>query len=228
MKSYWLCFKLLSDATFGRGEGVAGLVDQEIEHDDYGLPFLRGRTLKGLLNEECAGILYALEQQGIDRTRWNQSAQRLFGGPGSGLEDDALLRVGPARLPADLRRSIRAAVDAPNSRLTPTDILESLTTIRAQTAVDEETGVPAEGSLRAMRVVVRQAPFEALLTFVHDDPEGDLPLLAACILALRRAGTGRNRGRGRLQAGLHVDDNGRSGADITREQFDRFAREVQS
>lgn len=28
-----LHLKLLSDTTFGRGDGVSGLVDQEIEHD---------------------------------------------------------------------------------------------------------------------------------------------------------------------------------------------------
>ena len=55
---------LKSDATFGLGEGVAGLVDEEIEHDfETGLPFLRGRTLKGLLVEECSNILYSLERQ---------------------------------------------------------------------------------------------------------------------------------------------------------------------
>lgn len=63
MTAYKLQFDLRSAATFGRGDGVAGLVDEEVEHDGDGLPFLRGRTLKGLLAEECANILYALELQ---------------------------------------------------------------------------------------------------------------------------------------------------------------------
>ena len=33
---------LKSAATFGRGDGVPGLVDREIEHDTNGFPFLRG------------------------------------------------------------------------------------------------------------------------------------------------------------------------------------------
>ena len=62
---------------------------------------------------------------------------------------------------------------------------------------------------------------------VVEAPEDhDLPLLAACILALRRAGTGRNRGRGRLRASLHADADGRPGRDITLETFESFAREV--
>ena len=56
-----LTIELLTDTTFGRGDGVAGLVDEEVEHDSQtGLPIIRGRTLKGLLVEECANLLYAL------------------------------------------------------------------------------------------------------------------------------------------------------------------------
>jgi hypothetical protein len=227
METYWLCFTLLSDATFGRGEGLAGLVDQEVDHDQDGLPYLRGRTLKGLLNEECANILYALERQRADVERWRSAAQRLLGGPGSTLKDDARMRVGPARLPADLRQAVRQALEAAGVTLQPADVLDSLTTIRRQTAVDEETGVPEEGTLRAMRVVLRRTPFEARLTFLDGaNRQEDLPLLSACVLALRRAGTGRNRGRGRLRASLHADQNGRPGKDITQEQFKLFAQEV--
>ena len=226
MDTYWLCFTLLSDATFGRGEGLAGLVDQEVDHDRYGLPYLRGRALKGLFNEECANVLYALRQQGVDLGRWENAAQRLLGGPGSTLSDDAQLRVDPARPPADLRRAVRQALDTRDAALCPADVLESLTAIRRQTAVDEESGVPDEHTLRAMRVVLRQTPFEARLTFPNGAEQDDLPLLAACALALRRAGTGRNRGRGRLRATLHVDQDGRPGEDITQEQFKIFAQEV--
>ncbi len=220
METYWLCFRLLSDATFGRGEGMAGVVDQEVEHDTYGLPYLRGRTLKGLLNEECANILYALRQPGRDMTHWTEAAQRLFGGPGSKIKNDARLRVGAAQLPLDVRRAVQS------SRVPTADVLESLTTIRQQTAVDETTGAPAEGTLRAMRVVLRQTPFEAPLTLLDDDPSADLPLLAACVMALRRAGVARNRGRGHLQATLHLDEAGRPGADVTRIEFERFKQEV--
>jgi hypothetical protein len=226
METYWLCFRLLSDATFGRGEGLAGLVDQEVDHDELGLPCLEGRTLKGLLNEECANILYALERQGKDTSPWEAAAQRLLGGPGSTLDDDARMRVGPAQLPADLREAVQQAVETRDARLRPADILDSLTAIRRQTAVDEASGAPETGTLRAMRVVLRQTPFEARLTFVKE-PEGmDLPLLAACALALRRAGTGRNRGRGRLQTALHADADGRPGHEITQAKLEAFAREV--
>ena len=58
MSTYWLRFSLESDATFGRGDGIPGLIDQDVALDREGFPYLHGRTLKGLLNEVCADILY--------------------------------------------------------------------------------------------------------------------------------------------------------------------------
>jgi len=216
METYILSITLESDATFGRGDGVAGLVDAEVEHDGYGMPYLRGRTLKGLLSEECANILFAL---GECASHWYEAAQRLFGRPGSKIADKANMRVGNASLPDGLRAAIVADVDA--DRYREDDVLESLTAIRRQTAVDE-SGVPDEGSLRAMRVVLRQTAFEARLSFAKPPTQDDLALLSACVLALRRVGTGRNRGRGRVTARLF--DAG--GEDVTQTHFTRFEEVV--
>lgn len=194
-----LYLKLLSDATFGRGDGVAGLVDAEVEHDGYGLPFLRGRTLKGLLVEECSNILFSLrghpKQDDIEKAaRW------LFGVAGSGTDAAAMMRVGAAQLPEDLRRAVEISVK--RGELEAVDVLESLTAIRRQTAVDAATGAPDEGSLRSMRTILRDTTFVASLDFLDQPNEAQLALLAACVKAFRRAGTGRNRGRGRLEARL--------------------------
>lgn len=226
MQTYWLCFTLLSDATFGQGEGVAGLVDQDVAHDQDGFPYLKGRTLKGLLNEECANLLYTLERQARPRDRWIAAAQRLFGGSGSTLADTAQLHVGRASLPADLRQAVRQTLQDPEAALTSHDVLDSLTDIRRQTAVDEATGAPEAHTLRAMRVILRQTPFQARLTFAAAPVDDDLALLAACILATRRVGTGRNRGRGRVQTTLHLDHNGQPGDDVTAQYFAAFAQEV--
>jgi len=204
MKQLNLHLQLQSDATFGRGEGLAGLVDQEIEHDtSTGLPFLRGRTLKGLLVEECANILFALQDH--DRLEeMREAAHFLFGVPGSTLADYAQMQVGAAVMPASLRAVVAGDVQA--GRLNPADVLNSLTTIRRQTAVDDATGAPETGSLRAMRVLLRKTPLVAQLDFDHEPKETHLALLAACVAGLRRAGTGRNRGRGRVQVWLESEE----------------------
>lgn len=218
---YWLKFILISDATFGRGDGIAGFIDAEVQHDLSGLPYLGGRTLRGLLNYECADILFALKERPAQKEIWTNVARRLFGNPGSSSDDAALMRVGDARLPQDLRRAIEAGI---HQGLPPDQVLASLTAIRRQTAIDEVGGAPLEGSLRSHRVILRQTPFEAELGFDEEPTPADLALLAACTKALRRAGSGRNRGRGELAARL----NNAGGEDITGPCFAYFAQEVLS
>lgn len=200
-----LCLE--SDATFGRGEGLAGLVDEEVEYDAAtGLPFIRGRVLKGLLVEECANLLYALQVAGSPAlSALMTAAKHLFGLPGAGLEGAAQMHVGSARLPLQLREAVRSAID--RDGLKPANVLESLTAIRRQTAIDELSAAPEKNSLRSMRVVLRKTSFCAWLDFAEDPGVDDLALLAACALSVRRGGTGRNRGRGRLSLRL-LDEQG--------------------
>jgi len=199
MQTYKLKITLLSDATPGRGDGVAGFVDVEVQHDRYGMPYLRGRSLKGLLVEEWANIRFSLKNAGVDLKRWDEAASFLFGRPGSTLDTGAALHVGHARLPADLRQAIIA--DLRQKKYQPADILESLTAVRQQTAIDLD-GKPAEHSLRAMRVILRGTVFEADLRFAKEPSKDAAALLAACVHAARRLGTARNRGRGRVKMRL--------------------------
>lgn len=213
MRTYFLRFVLKSDATFGRGDGVAGLVDTEVQHDEYGCPYLGGRALKGLLVNECADLLAALLD--VIQPRWEKAAQRLFGSPGSTLEDNAFLSISDAQLSSDLRAAI--AQDVRRKTVKREEVLESLTALRRQTAIDEN-GVAKASSLRTMRVILRETPFEAALHFTEEPTDDDLALLAACIKAFRRAGTGLTRGRGRLTAEL-LDG---SRQPITKEFFAKF------
>ncbi len=235
MTTYWLKFRLLTDATFGRGDGVAGVVDAEVQHDKYGLPYLGGKTLKGLLGAESAEILFALEksQPASALAEWREAARRLFGGPGSDEYATGLMRVGDARLPRSLRAALAADfATAPlldeHSKLRRAN-LESLTALRRQTAMDAVTGAPLENTLRTMRVILRDTPFEAELTWTGREPpdERDRALLAASVRAFRRAGTGRNRGRGRLAADLYeAYPSGPGVPAVTGVWFELFRREV--
>jgi hypothetical protein len=188
---------------------VAGLVDAEVEHDPAtGLPFLRGRSIKGLLTEECDHLMFALRTMKTPASKaaiqkLEEAGRFLYGTPGSEDGTAALMRVGSARLPKPLREAIHADVQA--DRLTPAGVLDALTTIRRQTAVDDGRGAPETGSLRAMRVVLRETTLEADLYFGEDPTPDALALLDACVRALRRVGTGRNRGRGRVEAVLCQD-----------------------
>ncbi|MEM9220470.1 MAG: RAMP superfamily CRISPR-associated protein [Cyanobacteria bacterium P01_F01_bin.150] len=195
MSRFQLHIKLMSDTTFGRGDGVAGLLDQEVEHDPFGFPYLRGRTLKGLLSEECDNMIACLPD--ATRHHWEQRACELFGTPGSTLETIAALHIGDARLPDDVRQAV--AFQIRNENLTRAEVLSSLTTIRRQTAIQPETGIPDRGGLRALRVVLRDLTFTADLLFEQTPTDDMQTLLSVGALALRHLGSGRNRGRGHVR-----------------------------
>ena len=216
MTIYQLKIKLLSDTTFGRGDGVAGLIDQEVEHDSSGFPYLRGRTLKGLLSEECDNLIAVLPPE--IRPDWENLADILFGTPGSVQGTIASMHVGDTCLPNDLREAV--AFQIKRKTLTKTEVLDSLTTIRRQTAINAETGVADKGSLRAFRVVIRELEFKADLVFETEPSQEILSVLAVGTLALRRIGSGRNRGRGYVRCTLHDD----SGTEITQRYMSLFGK----
>jgi CRISPR/Cas system CSM-associated protein Csm3 (group 7 of RAMP superfamily) len=221
--TFWLKFKLLSDATFGRGDGVAGLVDIEVQHDECGLPFLGGRALKGMLRDACNDILYSLKLQGNDSS-WYGSANNLFGYHGSNDSNQSMLHIGDSKLPEDLHRAVEIEVKRGPKRggLTREQVLGSLTSIRHQTAIDTSTGAPKKETLRSIRVILRETPFESRLLFSKSPSDRDLAFLSACIKAFRRAGTGRNRGKGEISAAIYDDcDN-----NVTESLFARFQQEV--
>lgn len=182
-----------SAATFGRGDGVPGLVDREIEHDDKGFPFLRGKTLKGLLAESAENVVYSLGQFANNRNEWDDAKKQLFGEGGRGLKERGILHIGDAQLPVDLREAAQG--------WSKEDVLYSLTGIRRQTAINADGG-PDHATLRSMRVLLPGITLEAPIHFDGTSTDRQLQLLAAAILDFRRAGTGRNRGRGWLNAEL--------------------------
>lgn len=210
MPTYTLEIHLLSDTTFGRGDGVAGLIDQEVEHDQHGFPYLRGRTLKGLLSEECDNLIHAMSH---NQSHWQRVAGELFGKPGSTLDTMGAIHVGDACLPEDLRQAVAHQIS--QGKLTRSEILDSLTTIRRQTAIHPETGVPDKGSLRSARVVLRDLTFTADLSFEQQPTDDQLCLLMIGAKALRHLGSGRNRGRGHVRCRLH-------GASLPQDYLDRF------
>ncbi len=216
MMRYYLTIHLLSDTTFGRGDGTAGLVDTDIEHDQYGLPIVRGRVLKGLLVEEYANLRFALERP----EPWDTAATFLFGQRGSTGAQTAQMRVGSATLPSELCTALQQETHYPNQWLS------ACTAIRRQTSMSAD-GVADPGSLRSMRVLLRETDLIAELDFATPPTELQLGLLAACVLAVRRGGSARNRGRGRLRMLLHdhLPDNYRDST-FTEECLRAFADEV--
>jgi hypothetical protein len=189
--------KLLSDATFASGEGTPGLVDVEVSATREGLPYLRGKTLHGLLREAWLAMRSVFPELA-------EAGERLLGVEGD-RDETAVLRIGDAHLDGQTMAWARYAVGRSRSPLHPQEILGSLTDIRTQTARSRSTGAPAEGTLRSTRVILRGTAFDAPLSFHPTAGNDELRCLALCALATRHGGLARNRGRGLLHCLLDGD-----------------------
>lgn len=227
MSNYTLEIELLSDTAFGVGSGVSALVNSEIQHDHKGLPTISGRAIKGLLVNECSEILFALPDD--KKARWEEAALKLFGQRGEMLEDTAGVFIANAAMPPDLVAAIHG-----DQKLTRQEVLDSLTSIRRQTAMNE-MGAPQDDTLRSVRVLTSGITLYAPLSFMHEAGEDEKALLAACIMSLRRAGLHRNRGKGRMKVRvtarpLNALEFSRSEGlfqDQAPDWFSHFAEEVQ-
>ncbi|MGQ9815200.1 MAG: RAMP superfamily CRISPR-associated protein, partial [Candidatus Roseilinea sp.] len=185
-----LKLELLGDALFGRGDGIAGLIDQDIAHDALGLPYLHGRGVKGLLRARCQEVLSALELALPGRVQLFRDTEiYLFGRRGSDLDANAALAFGPARLSDQLARALNSAQKPQTA--TADIVLSALTSIRRQTSIDESTGAAAQDTLRSARVLRRGLVFYAPVYAPTDWPPRARGLLAASVMALRRVGARR-------------------------------------
>lgn len=191
MNNYTLEIELLSDTAFGSGAGVSALVNSEIQHDHKGLPTLSGRAIKGLLVNECSEILYVLPDE--SRTYWEQVALSLFGQRGEMLDDVDGVFISDATAAPDLVAAIHA-----DDQVSRDDILNSLTTLRRQTAMNV-MGAPEDDTLRSVRVLIQGLTLYAPLSFLSEPNDEQKALLAACVMSLRRAGLNRNRGKGQIR-----------------------------
>ncbi|MEB3213726.1 MAG: hypothetical protein VKL39_20425, partial [Leptolyngbyaceae bacterium] len=131
------------------------------------------------------------------------------------------MHVGDACLSETFRQAISAAIQTKS--ITQIEVLNALTTVRRQTAIDEELGIAAKGSLRAFRVMLREQVLTANLLFDQEPNSAMLTLLKSSTLALRRAGSGRNRGRGHIRCRLLQGNE-----DITESDIDAFSKEIES
>jgi hypothetical protein len=192
-----LVIELLSDTTFARGEGTAGVVDVEVDHDDLGLPVARGKRLHGLLRDAWLSMRPHFPELA-------QAACRVLGEEAD-LDERSILRVGDGTLPEEVGAWVRYAVGRERHPLRPELVLTTLTDIRRQTAVSRATGAPEETTLRSSRVVLRGTRLTAPLHWLAEPGTDEVRCLALCVLASRHGGWQRNRGRGFLRMTLDGD-----------------------
>lgn len=184
---------LKSGLCAGSGAGRPGIVDREVAFDRYGLPYLAGRSLKGLLRDAYrdlpAGLLHGLPP-----------VDEIFGETGAVFSGS--IDVGTARLTDFSRLSSWLRTVYADQRLARTirrdDAMEYYSEIRHQTAIDRESGAPLDNTLRATRLVRPGLTLQAAVTL----PDEHTTALALAAAGLKQIGTSRTRGLGEVDCSL--------------------------
>jgi len=189
---------LLSDTTFGAGSTNATEVDVEIELDD-GVPVVSVKRIAALLKEQWLAMAQVFPGDAL-------LAREVLGEGGDLVPGGAaLLHLDTAQLGDGLLAWVLYARQRTDFKIPSDRLLRAMTTKRAQTARDRTTYGPAAATLRSSRALIRGISFEAPLSMPGANPD-HWRLLARLCLAVRHAGSGRNRGRGHVQLDLIEND----------------------
>ena len=192
MEKKWIVIRLLSDMCVSDGGVYNSALDTDICHDDLGFPYIPAKRLKGCLRE-CA---LELKDWGDDI-----SPEELFGDKGDGKINAGKVRIGNAQL--QNYEEYRKAVLKHKNHIVfhPQNVLSHYSYVRTQTAIDSETGVADDTSLRTMRVASRGLIFKAEC----EVPKELSDKLSRCCTSLTQMGIARTRGLGEVIVTLEQD-----------------------
>ncbi|MCI8426601.1 MAG: hypothetical protein HFJ03_03515 [Lachnospira sp.] len=181
--------ELLSDLCTYSGETYNSTVNTDVVYDQYGIPYIPAKRLKGCLREACIEL--------VDfEIMKDEEFKKLFGYEGSNQSAFSLSN-------AYLLNYDSMVCELKNAKeketITAQKVLDLFTYTRYQTAVNLEDGTAQKNSLRAMRVVKKGLIFEAQLHWndlninVDSTEYENLKKVASIV---KHIGCGRTRGLG--------------------------------
>lgn len=182
---------LKSDLCTSSGENYNAAVDMDVVHDEYGLPYIPAKRLKGLIRESALELVeFGLFSK--------EDHDYLFGLEGfknaAFLLDDAHLEK-YEQYTEDLKKCKDQVIKHPQR------VLNLYTYTRAQTAMTAE-GVAKENSLRAIRVVNNGLKFSAQLEEIKPLTKEQKELMEKAISLTKHMGMSRTRGLGMVEMEL--------------------------
>lgn len=201
MKTLQIKVELKSPTLLGSGEGWGSIIDADVLFDGYGLPYFPGRRLKGMLRESATEVCEMFSQAGMEGVA-KADISGAFGS--SGKSEGAAVMFNDLYVEnyEETISWLEWSFERFNGLFSPDKILNSLTMIRQQTAIQED-GTARDGSLRTLRVLKPGLRFQGDISFVDSLP---IKLIALACANLKRIGTSRNRGLGRIVCALWEKD----------------------
>ena len=179
--------ELKSDTVFGNGSSIPGGEDISILCDDYGFPYYKGGTFKGVFREE---LFRYLIWTGVEEKQAEVQVNQLLGKSGDdNLADNGKLVFSDFSLSNTVKAYVLNEIGKENSQA----VLDAFTNLRAFTSITE--GMASDGSLRMARCVNKGVCFYSEIQC----DEKDKPLVEDVLKMVKWVGTMRNRGFGKVQ-----------------------------
>lgn len=208
MKSYKITIELKSPCLIGSAEGFGAIIDSDIVFDEFGIPYIPSKRIKGCLRDSAIEICEMFELAEInliDLTKDNTENKysivtSIFGRPGDEKPAPVYFSNLVVKNYDSFKEWLNYLMHSYNKLISREKIIQQFTEIRQQTAIDEN-GISDEHSLRTIRVAKKGIVFEGKI----DTEIDDVKLLYYAAKNLRRLGTKRNRGFGEVECKLFED-----------------------
>lgn len=193
--------KITTKSPLQLGYGRAGIViDSDVVHDKYGMPYFPAKRFKGLLYESALEIAEIFDEKIFTK----KDIDKLFG-----QGEDGISRIYINNFYLKNYEKMYSDWQYLNNEykgfFTVQSILDLYTDIRYQTTIDKKTGTTVDGSLHNMRIIDAGTEFYGEIILI-EDCELNQKILAFALKNLRFAGAKRNRGCGRIECLLTNED----------------------
>ena len=185
-----ISIKLLSDLCCYSGEVYNTTVDTDVVYDDYGLPYIPAKRLKGCIREAAL----ELYEMGL-MPHYNA----IFGKEGS---DASAFTISNARLENYDAKVKELKQFEKTDFVNQQNVLSLYTYLRTQTAVDTNTGTAIENSLRTLRVLKKGLIFYADVDLENKDYVEEFKNAVSMV---KHMGVSRTRGLGLVE--LKIKNN---------------------
>lgn len=214
MEEIKLRIKTLSPILPGNGQTFGSLIDSDVVFDDYGLPIIPAKRIKGLLRDSAIEVLDMFKLSNVTdkldffkHEKEDNIVSRIFGLPGNNKQTclyiDNLYITDYTTIYKEIENLLSSKY---NKFINKNDIIDNFTEIRKQTSIDAESQTAKKHSLRTIRVVKKGLEFETILVINHNIEEA-INLLVLAAINLKRIGSKRNRGFGEVECSLELTDN---------------------
>lgn len=197
--------KFESDWHIGSGAGIPGSVDRRVLRDEYGFPYVPGKTLTGVLRDAAEWIAEARDRIDVKnpklrQNRWHTALIGLFGEQPDTHGGTANAEPRPAKIgvgSAELDQGIRDCL------MEDRRLISSLFITRPGVKIDVNTGRALDDHLFSSEYVRQGCTLRAPLKPAGELDEDEERLFGDAVKAVRRIGGKRRRGAGRCRLELH-------------------------